>query len=49
MEGATASALQRAALARGMTTLRSDGNAKIRARVTTPDEVLRMTQLDMGS
>ena len=48
MEGATASVLQRAALARGMTTLRADGNAKIRARVTTPDEVLRMTQLDMG-
>ncbi|MEO0649901.1 MAG: ATPase, T2SS/T4P/T4SS family [Planctomycetota bacterium] len=48
MEGATASVMQKTAIQRGMTTLRLDGCAKIRDRVTTPDEVLRMTQLDMG-
>ena len=48
MEGATASQMQKSALARGMVTLRADGNAKIRAQRTTPDEVLRTTQLDMG-
>ncbi|MHC4263048.1 MAG: GspE/PulE family protein, partial [Planctomycetota bacterium] len=48
MEGATASVMQKSAIQRGMTTLRLDGCAKIRDRVTTPDEVLRMTQLDMG-
>jgi general secretion pathway protein E len=45
MEGATASQMQRSAIERGMVTLRLDGNQKIRDRVTTPDEVLRMTQL----
>jgi general secretion pathway protein E len=48
MEGATASTMQKSALQRGMITLRMDGCDKIRARVTTPDEVLRMTQLEMG-
>ncbi|MHC4375913.1 MAG: GspE/PulE family protein [Planctomycetota bacterium] len=45
MEGATATQMQRSAIERGMITLRLDGNQKIRDRVTTPDEVLRMTQL----
>ena len=31
-----------------MTTLRADGVEKIRKRLTTPDEVLRVTQLDLG-
>ncbi|HKX46322.1 MAG TPA: ATPase, T2SS/T4P/T4SS family [Planctomycetota bacterium] len=48
MEGATASQMQRGAVERGMTTLRMDGIDKIKQRRTTPDEVLRMTQLDMG-
>ena len=34
--------------ARGMVTLRMDGQQKILAGLTTPDEVLRVTQLDMG-
>lgn len=45
MEGATATQMQRSAIQRGMITLRLDGNQKIKDRVTTPDEVLRMTQL----
>jgi general secretion pathway protein E len=48
MEGATASVMQKSAIERGMITLRLDGCEKIRDRITTPDEVLRMTQLDMG-
>jgi type II secretory ATPase GspE/PulE/Tfp pilus assembly ATPase PilB-like protein len=31
-----------------MITLRADGVEKIKQRLTTPDEVLRVTQLDMG-
>jgi general secretion pathway protein E len=48
MEGATASVMQKSAIQRGMTTLRLDGCQKVKDRVTTADEVLRMTQLDMG-
>jgi general secretion pathway protein E len=48
MEGATASQMQRSALDRGVTTLRRDGIAKIISRITTPDEVLRMTQISFG-
>ncbi len=48
MEGATASQMQRSALKRGVTTLRRDGIAKIISRITTPDEVLRMTQISFG-
>ena len=33
---------------RGMITLRMDGQDKILNRLTTPDEVLRVTQMDMG-
>ena len=48
MEGATATDMKRSAIERGMTTLRMDGREKILRRQTTPDEVLRVTQLDMG-
>jgi len=47
MERATAAAMKRAAAARGMITLREDGRRKILAGLTTPDEVLRVTQLDI--
>jgi len=48
MDGATATQMKRSAIDRGMITLRMDGQQKILQRVTTPDEVLRVTQLDMG-
>ncbi|HED65506.1 MAG TPA: type II secretion system protein GspE [Planctomycetes bacterium] len=48
MEGVTATQMKKAAIERGMTTLRMDGQEKIIQRLTTPDEVLRVTQLDMG-
>jgi general secretion pathway protein E len=48
MEGATASQIKRASVAKGMITLRADGVDKIKARITTPDEVLRVTQLELG-
>ena len=47
MEGVTATQMKRSAIQRGMTTLRMDGQQKIIERLTTPDEVLRVTQLDM--
>jgi general secretion pathway protein E len=47
MERATAAAMKRSAAARGMITLREDGRQKILAGLTTPDEVLRVTQLDL--
>jgi general secretion pathway protein E len=48
MEGGTATQLKRAAVEEGMITLRMDGQEKIRQRLTTPDEVLRVTQLDIS-
>ena len=48
MEGATATQMKRSAIDRGLVTLRMDGQDKIVSRQTTPDEVLRVTQLDMG-
>ncbi|MCE9595083.1 MAG: Flp pilus assembly complex ATPase component TadA [Planctomycetes bacterium] len=48
MEGVTASQMKRGAIDRGLITLRADGVDKIRARQTTPDEVLRVTQLDLA-
>ena len=48
MEGATATQLKRGAIDRGLITLRADGVDKVRDRLTTPDEILRVTQLDMG-
>jgi general secretion pathway protein E len=48
MEGATATAMKRSAIDRGLVTLREDGVGKVRERLTTPDEVLRVTQLDLA-
>jgi len=48
MEGSTATQMKRSAIERGMITLRMDGQDKILRRITTADEVLRVTQLDMG-
>jgi len=47
MDGATATQMKRVAVASGMLTLRADGCDKVRQRLTTPDEVLRVTQLDL--
>jgi type II secretory ATPase GspE/PulE/Tfp pilus assembly ATPase PilB-like protein len=47
MEGISASVMKRAAVERGMITLREDGKMKILAGQTTADEVLRVTQLDL--
>jgi general secretion pathway protein E len=47
MEGTTASKMKRHAVERGMITLREDGRQKILTGQTTPDEVLRVTQLDV--
>ena len=44
---ATASQIKRGALERGLRTLRMDGVEKLLAGMTTPDEVLRVTQLDV--
>ncbi|MEX1024346.1 MAG: ATPase, T2SS/T4P/T4SS family [Planctomycetota bacterium] len=48
MEGATASQMKRSSIERGVVTLRMDGVSKVLDGQTTPDEVLRVTQLDMG-
>ncbi len=48
MDGATATQMKRACIDQGMLTLRLDGQDKVRSRQSTPDEVLRVTQLDMG-
>jgi type II secretory ATPase GspE/PulE/Tfp pilus assembly ATPase PilB-like protein len=40
--------MKRTAVQRGLVTLRSDGCDKVRARLTTADEVLRVTQLDVS-
>ncbi|MFT7669647.1 MAG: general secretion pathway protein E [Planctomycetota bacterium] len=47
MDGGNATQLKRSAVARGMITLREDGRTKILAGLTTPDEVLRVTQMDL--
>jgi len=47
MGGATASQIKREALRGGMTSLRSDGRQKILSGLTTTEEVLRVTQLDI--
>jgi general secretion pathway protein E len=44
---ATASQIKRGALERGLRTLRMDGVEKLLAGMTTPDEILRVTQLDV--
>ena len=47
MEGASATDIKKAQVTQGFQTLRSDGRDKIRQGLTTPDEVLRVTQLDV--
>ncbi len=47
MEGHTATRLKRSAVSRGMITLREDGRVKIKEGLTTADEVLRVTQMDL--
>jgi len=46
MEGSSATDMKRSAVTRGLVTLREDGRRKIESGQTTPDEVLRVTQLD---
>ena len=45
---ATASEIKRGALERGLRTLRMDGINKLLSGMTTPEEVLRVTQLDVS-
>ena len=45
---ATASEIKRGALERGLRTLRMDGIQKLMSGMTTPEEVLRVTQLDVS-
>jgi len=45
---ATASEIKRGALERGLRTLRMDGINKLLNGMTTPEEVLRVTQLDVS-
>jgi general secretion pathway protein E len=47
MDGVTASEMKRSAINRGMVTLREDGRLKIISGLTTADEVMRVTQLDI--
>ncbi len=47
MERANASVMKKSAIERGLITLRMDGANKIFEGKTTPDEVLRVTQLDV--
>ena len=44
---ASASAMKKSALERGFTTLRMDGARKVARGITTADEVLRVTQMDI--
>ncbi|MDJ0974858.1 MAG: ATPase, T2SS/T4P/T4SS family [Planctomycetota bacterium] len=44
---ASASAIKRASLERGFRTLRMDGAHKVKLGLTTPEEVMRVTQLDV--
>jgi general secretion pathway protein E len=46
VEKASATAIKRGAIERGLRTLRMDGVNKVLAGLTTPEEVLRVTQLD---
>ncbi|MDG1049051.1 MAG: type II secretion system ATPase GspE [Planctomycetota bacterium] len=47
MDGAGASEIKREQVTEGFQTLRADGRKKILQGATTPDEVLRVTQLDV--
>jgi general secretion pathway protein E len=48
MQRSDASAVRRLAVSRGMATLRDDGASKVREGITTAEEVLRVTQDDVG-
>ena len=48
MKASDSSAIRRAAAAKGMTSLREDGASKLLAGATTIEEVLRVTQEDLG-
>ncbi|MEZ5987901.1 MAG: ATPase, T2SS/T4P/T4SS family [Planctomycetota bacterium] len=48
VERASATEIKRGAMERGLVTLRMDGVDKIRTAETTPQEVLRVTQLDVA-
>jgi general secretion pathway protein E len=47
MDRASAATIKKTSIARGCRTLRMDGARKVRQGVTTCEEVLRVTQLDM--
>lgn len=47
MDGSTASQMKRSAIQRGIRTLRKDGIDKILEGATTPEEILRVTQIDL--
>lgn len=47
MRSAPASELKRKAVEEGMRTLRMDGMAKVVAGMTSPEEIMRVTQLDV--
>jgi type II secretory ATPase GspE/PulE/Tfp pilus assembly ATPase PilB-like protein len=47
MRSASATELKRASIAAGMRTLRQDGAMKVVEGVTSPEEVMRVTQLDL--
>ena len=47
VDKASASAIKRGAIQRGLRTLRMDGIEKLLAGTTTPEEVLRVTQMDI--
>ena len=47
MNNVSAAELKRAAIAGGMRTLRQDGTSKVLAGQTSPEEVMRVTQLDI--
>lgn len=46
LKGASADAIQEKAIELGMKTLREDGWEKVKAGLTTPDEVLRVTEME---
>ncbi len=47
VDHASASKIKREAVANGFRTLRMDGSLKVKLGMTTPEEVLRVTQLDV--
>ncbi len=47
MERASAATIKKSSISRGCRTLRMDGARKVRQGMTTVQEVLRVTQLDL--